>query len=62
MTYVVQADPKGWLPVWAVNMVAWQQALNVARIRHNAEVMFVLTTTAVTSYINFIYQFKFILC
>ncbi|KXJ14256.1 uncharacterized protein LOC110239123 [Exaiptasia diaphana] len=37
ITYVVQADPKGWLPAWAVNMFAWQQALNVARIRHNAE-------------------------
>lgn len=36
--YVIQADPKGWIPKWAVNMFAWQQALNVARIRKIIEV------------------------
>lgn len=37
--YVIQADPKGWIPKWAVNMFAWQQALNVSRIRKIIEVL-----------------------
>jgi len=38
LTYLIQADPKGWLPVWVVNLVAGDQAMNVVRIkRHFAE-------------------------
>lgn len=37
VSYVIQADPKGWLPVWAINMFAWQQGLNLARIRTTCE-------------------------
>eukprot|EP00742_Colponemidia_sp_Colp-10_P000318 GILJ01000355.1.p1 GENE.GILJ01000355.1~~GILJ01000355.1.p1 ORF type:complete len:209 (-),score=28.67 GILJ01000355.1:121-747(-) len=33
VTYVVQADPKGWLPVAVTNFVATDQASNVIRIR-----------------------------
>merc|ERR1712048_271074 len=32
LTYIVQADPKGWLPTWVVNLVAADQADNVTRI------------------------------
>ena len=32
--YVVQADPKGQLPMWVVNLVAPDQAQNVARLRN----------------------------
>lgn len=38
--HVIQVDPKGWIPKWAVNMFAWQQALNVARIRKIIEVQY----------------------
>ena len=38
VTYVIQADPKGWLPVWLINMFAGHQGMNVARIRDVAEV------------------------
>ncbi|XP_032236646.1 uncharacterized protein LOC116617779 [Nematostella vectensis] len=37
VTYVMQADPKGWIPTWAVSLFAWQEALNLARIRKHAE-------------------------
>jgi len=30
--YVVQMDPQGWLPVWAINLCASDQAHNVRRI------------------------------
>mmetsp|Transcript_74228 Transcript_74228/g.135550 ORF Transcript_74228/g.135550 Transcript_74228/m.135550 type:complete len:300 (-) Transcript_74228:58-957(-) len=32
LTYIVQVDPKGWLPTWVVNIVAADQADNVTRI------------------------------
>mmetsp|Transcript_56539 Transcript_56539/g.89791 ORF Transcript_56539/g.89791 Transcript_56539/m.89791 type:complete len:330 (-) Transcript_56539:68-1057(-) len=32
LTYIVQVDPKGWLPSWVVNIVASDQADNVTRI------------------------------
>ncbi|XP_046841687.1 uncharacterized protein LOC124435774 [Xenia sp. Carnegie-2017] len=37
VTYIIQADPKGWLPIWAINLFAWQEALNLARIRSSCE-------------------------
>ena len=36
--HVIQADPKGWIPKWVVNMFAVRQALNVARIKQMIEV------------------------
>ena len=35
--YVVQADPKGQLPMWVVNLVAPDQAQNVARLRDHLD-------------------------
>ena len=35
--YVVQADPKGQLPMWVVNLVAPDQAQNVARLRNHLD-------------------------
>jgi hypothetical protein len=35
--YVVQADPKGVLPMWVVNLVAPDQAQNVARLRNHLD-------------------------
>jgi len=35
VSYIVQADVKGWLPVWAVNFAASMQALNVSRIKNH---------------------------
>lgn len=32
LIYIVQLDPKGWLPAWVVNIVAADQADNVTRI------------------------------
>jgi len=37
LTYVVQADPGGWLPVFVVNLAAADQADNCTRIRKHAE-------------------------
>jgi len=37
LSYIVQADAKGWIPTWAANLVAADQALNVARIRKHFE-------------------------
>jgi len=37
LTYVVQADPGGWLPVFVVNLAAADQADNCTRIRKFAE-------------------------
>ena len=33
IAFVVQADPKGNLPAWVVNLVAPKQAHNVTRLR-----------------------------
>jgi len=33
LTYIVQADVKGWLPVWVANLAAADQASNALRIR-----------------------------
>lgn len=33
VTYIVTADPKGYVPSWIINLVASDQAMNVARIR-----------------------------
>jgi len=32
IVYLLQADPKGWLPVWVVNLLAGDQAMNVVRL------------------------------
>lgn len=33
LTYVVQANPRGWLPTWLINMTATDQAKNLSRVR-----------------------------
>merc|ERR1719271_2123448 len=35
VNYIVQVDPKGWIPTWVVNMVAADQADNVTRVREH---------------------------
>jgi len=37
VTYLVHGDPKGWLPVWVVNLVAGDQAMNVVRVKRHFE-------------------------
>eukprot|EP01112_Ceratiomyxa_fruticulosa_P022134 TRINITY_DN8021_c0_g1_i2.p1 TRINITY_DN8021_c0_g1~~TRINITY_DN8021_c0_g1_i2.p1 ORF type:complete len:253 (-),score=61.70 TRINITY_DN8021_c0_g1_i2:127-885(-) len=37
LTYIVHVDPKGWLPVMVVNMVAADQAGNVASVKEHFE-------------------------
>lgn len=33
VTYMIHVDPKGWLPVFLVNMLAGDQAMNVVRLK-----------------------------
>jgi len=37
VSYIVHVDPKGWLPAWAVNLSAVDQARNVGRVKRHVE-------------------------